>query len=91
MALDCQILTASKMGPPFFFCLPAKKLPKKLGSSFLRSTSRSLLLFNWAEVTLPGLPSGGGGLAAFIFSTTNAMACNKVMSAGNRRTLGGPN
>jgi hypothetical protein len=65
-------------GPFFAFCCwvlaELKKLPKKLGSSFLISTSRSLLLFNCAEVTLPCLGSGVAGLLAFKRSVTSAIA-----------------
>jgi hypothetical protein len=66
-------------GPFFAFCCwvlaELQTLPKKLGSSFLTSTSRSLLLFNCAEVTLlPGLGSGVAGLLAFKRSVTSAIA-----------------
>jgi hypothetical protein len=73
------MLTASiGCGPFFAFCCwvlaELKKLPKKLGSSFLISTSRSLLLFNCEEVTLPCLGSGVAGLLAFKRSVTSAIA-----------------
>jgi hypothetical protein len=72
-------LTASITGPPFFFCvvlLDEKKDPKKLASSFLRSTSRSLLLLICPGASLPDLGSGagGGGLFAFMRSLMTAIA-----------------
>lgn len=74
-----RALTASMTGPPFFFCVPclfAKKDPKKLGSSFLNSTSRSLLLLIWPGASFPvfGSAWGGGGLFAFRRSCTIAIA-----------------
>ena len=65
-------------GPFFAFCcwdlVELKKLPKKLGSSFFMSTSRSLLLFSCAADTFPPLGSGVAGLFAFKRSVTIAMA-----------------
>ena len=55
-------------GLVFAFCCwllaELKKLPKKLGSSLFMSTSRSLLLFNCADVTFPCLGSGVAGWLA---------------------------
>src|SRR5260221_2310672 len=80
--------TGSITCTPFFaFCCwllaELKKLPKKLGSAFLRSTSRSLLLFICAEVTFPPLGSGVAGLFAFRRSVTIAMAFKERSVKGN--------
>ena len=64
-----NLLTDSMVGPPFFFAalLLGKKVWKKLGSSFLNSTSRSLLLLIAPGASFPvfGSVCGGGGLFAF--------------------------
>ena len=62
--------------PFFLFAVPvlaAKKDPKKLCSSFLASTSRSLSLFRRARLAL-GSFAAGGGFAALSFSVTRAVA-----------------
>ena len=77
---DSIVLTDSITGPPFFLaCAPLaleKNEPKKLGSSFLASTSRSLLLLTCPGRSLPlfGSGVGGGGLFAFSRSWTIDMA-----------------
>jgi hypothetical protein len=70
--------TASITATPFFLAaaellLLEKKEPKKLGSSFLASTSRSLLLFSAAALNFV-LESTGGDLLAFKRSVTIAKA-----------------
>ena len=51
---------ASIAATPFFFAAPfgAKNEPKKLGSSFFASTSKSLLLFTAALVFLGSVAAG---------------------------------
>jgi len=61
---------------PFFLAAApfgAKNEPKKLGSSFFASTSRSLLLFT-AALTFLGSLAGGWGLLALRRSVTRAVA-----------------
>ena len=70
------VLTASIVGWPFFLAVaplaPEKNEPKKLGSSFLRSTSKSLLLLIVPGASLPvlGLSTAGEGLFTFSRSVT---------------------
>ena len=71
-----KLLTVSIIAAPFFFgafFADEKNEPKKLGSSFLGSTSRSLLLL------IAALPFfSGGGLVAFKRSVTIDMAFTSV-------------
>lgn len=72
---------------PFFFLAPSlgvKNDPKKLGSSFLGSTSRSLLLLIWFLTAL-GSTAGGGGLEAAIRSWTIVIAWGGELVIGMGR------
>lgn len=74
------------MGPAFLGCpflADEKNEPKKLGSSFLISTSKSRLLLIWPGGSFPDLASGTGvgGLLAFSLSCTIDIACGRCMSS----------
>jgi len=76
---DCGLMLgggASIAATPFFLAAPflgAKNEPKKLCSSFLGSTSKSLVLLT-TDLGFLGSAPGGGGLLAFIRSVTIAVA-----------------